>query len=194
MCDCSRGACMAARGRGVGVMHGCSWGACMVAWRGHTWLLQGGWGRHAWLLWGGMHGCSGGHVWLLRGACMVALGGGAGMHGIRRDTEIRSMSGRYASYWNAFLFSIHSTDSAQQQPACLSFALHYAGGFWHPFGLLTSYLILHTGWIQMKLLHGKLFSSPAISWRWGCLHGDNFSLPVASGSNTTWIQFGFFTN
>ena len=33
---------------------------------------------------------------------MVALGGG--MHGIRRDTEIRSMSGRYASYWNAFLF------------------------------------------------------------------------------------------
>ena len=26
-----------------------------------------------------------------------------GMHGIRRDTEIRSMSLRYASYWNAFL-------------------------------------------------------------------------------------------
>ena len=37
---------------------------------------------------GGVHGCTG-------GACMVAPGGG----------EIRSMSGRYASYWNAFLFS-----------------------------------------------------------------------------------------
>ena len=29
------------------------------------------------------------------------------MHGIRRDTEIRSMSGRYASYWNAFLFILN---------------------------------------------------------------------------------------
>ena len=45
----------------------------------------------------------GGHVWLLRGrgACVVAQG--ACVHGIRRDTEIRSISGRYASYWNAFL-------------------------------------------------------------------------------------------
>ena len=50
---------------------------------------------------GGVRGWSGGCVWLLRGgACVVALGG---VHGIRRDTEIRSMSGRYASYWNAFL-------------------------------------------------------------------------------------------
>ena len=79
-------------------------------------------GGRAWLLWvrgcsGGMHGCSwgacmvalGGHAWLLRGACVVALGGvhdcsRGGMRGIQRDTEIRSMSGRYASYWNAFLF------------------------------------------------------------------------------------------
>ena len=30
---------------------------------------------------------------------------GGGVHG--RYYEIRSMSGRYASYWNAFLFSIH---------------------------------------------------------------------------------------
>ena len=49
------GACMVAPG---GVC-GCSGGACMVAPRGHAWLLHGG-----------MHGCS----W---GACVVALGGHA---------------------------------------------------------------------------------------------------------------------
>ena len=96
---------------------------------GHAWLLQGGmhgWGVHG-CSWGcmvggwcmfalggmrgcsrGMHGCSGGV------ACVVALGGGSfggcvvalgGMHGIRQDTEIRSMSRQYASYWNAFLFN-----------------------------------------------------------------------------------------
>ena len=59
-----------------GGMCGCP-GACMVA--------PGG----------GMRGCSG-------GACVVARGGG--MHGIQQDTEKRSMSGRYASYWNAYLF------------------------------------------------------------------------------------------
>ena len=59
-------------------------------------------GMHG-LLRGGMYGCSQGHVWLLGGMCVVAPGG---KRGIRRDTEIRSMSGRYASYWNAFLFSI----------------------------------------------------------------------------------------
>ena len=51
---------------------------------------------------GGMRGCSGG-AWLLRG----------GVCGIRRDTEIRSMSGRYASYWNAFLFGDISRRSPQ---------------------------------------------------------------------------------
>ena len=35
-----------------------------------------------------------------RGACMV---GGGDVHG--RVYEIRSMSGRYASYWNAFLLN-----------------------------------------------------------------------------------------
>ena len=44
---------------------------------------------------GGMHGCSGG------GVCGCS---GGDVRGIRRDTEIRSMSGRYASYWNAFFF------------------------------------------------------------------------------------------
>ena len=41
---------------------------------------------------------------------------GGGMHGrgwqggqILRDTVIRSMSGRYASYWNAFLFNLNLT-------------------------------------------------------------------------------------
>ena len=71
-------------------------------------------GEHVWLLWGGsVHGCSGGgHVWLLwggmcgccwRGVHGCSRGGG---HGIWRYTEIRSMSGRYASYRNASLFLI----------------------------------------------------------------------------------------
>ena len=82
-------------------------GACMVA-GGHVWLLGGicgCWG-YAWLP--GVCMVAGG-VWLL-GACVVM----GGMHGcggacvaaggvcIGYD-EIRSMSGRYASYWNAFL-------------------------------------------------------------------------------------------
>ena len=109
------------RGCSWGGMCGCSGGACMVAPGGHAWLLTGG---CAWLLMGVcVHGCSrgghawllqGGHAWLLGGACMVALGGHAwllwggacvvapGGHGF--FDEIRSMSGRYTSYWNAFLF------------------------------------------------------------------------------------------
>ena len=58
-------------------MRGCR-GVCIVG--GHAWLLGG----HAWLR-GGMCGCGG-------GTC------------IGYD-EIRSMSGRYASYWNAFLLT-----------------------------------------------------------------------------------------
>ena len=38
---------------------------------------------------------AGGHAW--QGVCVA----GGGIHG--RYYEIRSMSGRYASYWNAFL-------------------------------------------------------------------------------------------
>ena len=79
VCDSvNGGACVVAQGG----MRGCSGGAYVVALGGCVWLLKGG-----------MRGCSG-------GVCMVAPGG---MRGIRRDTEIRSMSGRYASYWNAFL-------------------------------------------------------------------------------------------
>ena len=105
MCGCWWGACMVAGGGHawllVGGMHGCWWGACVVAGGGHAWLLVGSvngcWqGGHAWLL-GGMPGCWWGvHGWW--GACMAAGGPCLGYD------EIQSMSGRYASYWNAFLY------------------------------------------------------------------------------------------
>ena len=72
---------------GRGVKHGGGGWACMVA------------GGHAW--W------QGGHAWWW-GVCMV-VGGvhGWGVHGREGHAwdydEIRSMSGPYASYWNAFL-------------------------------------------------------------------------------------------
>ena len=62
-------------------------------------LCPRGGGEHAWLLAGG--------AWLLGGACVVAGGGMCGCQGggacIGYD-KIRSMSGWYASYWNAFLY------------------------------------------------------------------------------------------
>ena len=66
----------------------CLWGACMIV-GGHVFA-----GGHAWLLGacmvvGGVHGCG--------GACVVAWGC------VGYD-KIWSMSGQYASYWNAFLF------------------------------------------------------------------------------------------
>ena len=73
---------------------GCAWllrGGC--AWLlggGHVWFFPGG--MHG-FSWGGMHGCSWGD------ACFFPGGGAC----VGYD-EIRSMSGRYASYWNAFLF------------------------------------------------------------------------------------------
>ena len=91
MRGCSVGACVVARGGhgcsgggGGGRMRGCSGGACMVA-LGACMVARGG----AWLLWG---------------ACVAAPGGGACVHGFFDD--IRSMSRRYASYWNAFLLLI----------------------------------------------------------------------------------------
>ena len=102
VCDSvNRGVCM------VGGMCGC-WGECVVV-RGHARM----WGLC--VVVGGMHGCMG--VWLrgtcmLQGACVVA----GGMHGCWQGAcvghdEIRSMSGRYASYWNAFLliFILHAS-------------------------------------------------------------------------------------
>ena len=72
-------------------------GVCVVA------------GGCAWLR-GGVHGCQGacmvagggGHAWLW-GVCMVAGGVCIGYD------KLRSMSGRYASYWNAFLFILSFT-------------------------------------------------------------------------------------
>ena len=88
------------------LLRGVGGGGCAWLFRGGAWLLPGGCAwllrGHAWLLLGGgMRGCSG-------GACVVAPGGHAwfflGGVCIGYD-EIRSMSGRYASYWNAFLLS-----------------------------------------------------------------------------------------
>ena len=97
-----------------GGMCGCR-GVCMVV-GGHAWL-----GGHVWLrggtcgYWGvcvvvgGMRGCRGGACMVAGGACVVA-GGHAwlpwGMRvcwGCIGYDKIRSMSGRYASYWNTFL-------------------------------------------------------------------------------------------
>ena len=115
--------------RGGGGMCGFIGGVCVVLFGGHAWFYPGGVrgfirgacmvlfrGGHVWFYLGGVHGfiqgvcmvlfggacmvAPGGHVWLLWGACVVAPGGG--VRGF--FDEIRSMSGRYASYWNAFLF------------------------------------------------------------------------------------------
>ena len=101
------GACVVALGEACVVALG---GACMVAPGGHVWLL---WGvcmvaprgacvvapRGAWLLRGACMVAAGGHAWFFGGACVVFRGGVRGFF-----DEIRSMSGRYASFWNAFLF------------------------------------------------------------------------------------------
>ena len=127
MCGCQggvrgcQGACMVVGGcmHGCGGMHGCGWcawllgGACVGA-RGHAWLLGGVCGcQGVCVVAGGMHDCEGhvivGDVYLVVGGCAwlwgVCMVGG--MHGCRGVCigydEIRSMSGRYASYWNAFL-------------------------------------------------------------------------------------------
>ena len=95
-----RGACMV-----VGGMHGGghTWwqGACMVAGG-----IHGGGGMHggrgACMVVGSMCGGRGwGHTWWW-GACMVVAGA------CMVYDEIRSMSGWYASYWNAFLSYIYS--------------------------------------------------------------------------------------
>ena len=96
-----RGVCMVAPRGCVVDPGGCvvaPGGTCMVAPRGGAWLLLGGACVVAprgcvWLLLGGMHGCS----W---GGMRGCSGGVRGFF-----DEIRSMSGRYASYWNAFLFN-----------------------------------------------------------------------------------------
>ena len=101
---CMAGVCMAGGMCGWGVcMAGgaCVVGACMAG--GCVWLGDMAWQRgwHSWQ--GGMHG---------GGACVAggipSTGGGGGMcchrqYRILRDTV--NLSGRYASYWNAFLLT-----------------------------------------------------------------------------------------
>ena len=86
MHGCSQGVCVVFLGGmhsySWGNVHGFSGGACVIAPRGHAWLLPGG--MHG-CSWGGVHGFSGG----------VCIG----------YDEIWSMSGRHVSYWNAFLFN-----------------------------------------------------------------------------------------
>ena len=78
MRGCSRGGM---HGFIRGGMHGFIWGACMVLFGGHALFYLGG---RAWFYLGGMRG----------------------FFSFFRYNEIRSMSGRYASYWNAFLLKL----------------------------------------------------------------------------------------
>ena len=143
MHGCSGGACMVLFGGGMpGGMHGFIWGGMRGFIRGHAWFYLGGraWfylegaGGHAWFYWGcvvlfewrawfysgGMHG-------FIRGACVVLFGGvGGGVCGFSSFfgyNEIRSMSGRYASYWNAFLYFliVWMTSSSCQMSCYLSY-------------------------------------------------------------------------
>ena len=79
---------------------------------GHAWFYSGGhaWfylGGCAWFYSGGMRGfIQGGMHGFMQGACVVLFWGGMrGFFSFFRYNEIQSMSGRYASYWNAFLLS-----------------------------------------------------------------------------------------
>ena len=89
---------------------------------GHAWLFRGG-GACVVAL-GGVHGCPRGvGVCGCSGeACIVLFRGG--MHGFFSFfgyNEIRSMSGWYASYWNAFLFEDTCTEQVIRQ---ISSGLH----------------------------------------------------------------------
>ena len=80
--------------------HACFWGVCVLP-RGC--VLSGGcvcFPGHAYFLGGGMPASCGG-VQASQGACFLGMHGFFGYIGYN---EIWSMSGRYASYWNAFLF------------------------------------------------------------------------------------------
>ena len=107
---------------GGGGMHGFIWGACMVLFGGACMVLLGG---HVWFNWGGVvlfggvHGfIQGGHAWFYSGG-----GGMRGFFSFFGYNEIRSMSWRYASYWNAFLYKIFFTTVFQFQCKPLSFPL-----------------------------------------------------------------------
>ena len=94
------------RGFIQGGMHGFIWGC--------AWFYSGG---HVWFYLGGMHGfIRGACVVLFGGACMVFPGGCAWFFSFFGYNEIWSMSGRYASYWNAFLLLVMITDFKKKSP------------------------------------------------------------------------------
>ena len=79
----------------LGDMHGFIWGVCVVLFVGHVWFYLGGMRSFIWGV------C--GFIW---GVCMVFPGGMHGFFSFFGYNEIRSMSGWYASYWNAFLLNL----------------------------------------------------------------------------------------
>ena len=110
-----------------GGMRGCTGGQAWFYSGGHAWFYLGG---RVWFYSGGVHGFIRGWAWFYLGGVhgfirgdMVLFGGHGfiqqgGVHGFIQQgghawffsffgyNEIQSMSGRYASYWNAFLFGI----------------------------------------------------------------------------------------
>ena len=105
------GACMVAPGGHAcfiwGGMRGFIRGACVVLFGGCVVLFGDG---VCSFIWGGMRGFfqQGGHAWFYSAgghAWFYSPGGMRGFFSYLGYNEIRSMSGRYASYWNAFLFT-----------------------------------------------------------------------------------------
>ena len=97
---------------------------------------------------GGMHGRGRGCTWQV-GACMARggmCGGGEGIcgggHACRRHGH---WSGQYATYWNAFLFSV-----------CLFLALIHFKQLIHLLlvVLVNSYFTFHTAWTEHIILLG----------------------------------------
>ena len=114
------GACVVLFGGCVVLFGGCMvlfgghawfyWGACVVLFGGACMVLFGG---HAWFysgamcgfIWGACMVLFGGHAWFYSGGMRGFIWGGVcGFFSFFGYNEIRSMSGQYASYWNAFLF------------------------------------------------------------------------------------------
>ena len=80
------------------------WGACMVLFGGMRGFI---WGGLCGFILGGMRGfiVGGMHGFIQGGMHGFILGGVCGFFSFFGYNEIRSMSGRYTSYWNAFLSS-----------------------------------------------------------------------------------------
>ena len=143
VCGC-QGACMV-----TGGLCGCLGHAWL--WGGHAWLwggMHGCGGGHAWLpgacmVTGGVHGCrgacvvAGGVHCCGGGACVVAGGhawlAGGGVHAWLRGClgydKIRSISGRYASYWNAFLYC-KNTFKYRPNPRSVGVQVGKIDGIW----------------------------------------------------------------